>query len=134
MRLVDVDAFERANSAYLDQRACAVSCDVDVMRFGRNHDIRSRVEFVAHSIHRKTERAREYSDVLVVPVPVQRNRSQRVAATPDFPCQTRLLAAHDLGLFGFGRAVDLLNVGVCHLLDVVQGAALFVLADEFVLR
>ena len=50
------------------------------------------------------------------------------------PGETRLLAAHDFGFFASGRGVDLLDVGVGHLLDIVQGAALFVLADEFVLQ
>jgi len=48
--------------------------------------------------------------------------------------QPRLLAAHDFALFSFGCGVDFLDVRVGHLLDIVQGAALFVLADEFVLQ
>ena len=68
MRLIDVNAFERPGSVYLDEGARAVPCAV--MRPGRNHDVRSRLEFVALPIHGKTERAGEYSNVFVVPVPM----------------------------------------------------------------
>jgi len=71
MRLIDVNTFERPNTANLDQRACPVPCTV--MRSRRNHDVSSRLDFVARSIHRKAERTREHGDVFVVPVSVQRN-------------------------------------------------------------
>ena len=45
-----------------------------------------------------------------------------------------LLAAHDFCFFGLRRRVDLLDVGVGHLLHVVERPALFVFADELVLE
>ena len=72
VRLVDIDTFERADSVYLDERAHPIPCAM--VRPRRNHNVGSRLEFVARSIHRETKWAREYSDVLVVPVPVEWNR------------------------------------------------------------
>jgi len=97
------------------------------MRSRRNHDVRSLGEFAACSIHRKTERAREYGDVFVVPVPVQRNNDFAAGAKAEdeaagvgrvpvedcpfgsvshrVPCQT--FHEHSLAQWLGGRQADL---------------------------